>query len=120
MTPYQMKRTLGRRELDGERLGLHLTLRKVIQHAVHPRAVAADVRRELHVAANYRHSLENTAECKSMRTKVIGANLERLVATHEDASLLRLLVLQKLEVASAALLPLVGRAVKAVQLGAAV
>ena len=49
------------------------------------------------------------------RTKVVGADLEGLVAAHNEADLARLLVLQQANLASPAFLPLVRARVEAEQ-----
>lgn len=50
------------------------------------------------------------------RTVVVGANLERLVAAHDDTDLLGLLMLEQANIASAALFPLFAARVEAEEL----
>ena len=94
--------TLAVAEADGKSLSLGLTLRNIGRGVPDPGAVAADIGRELHVGDNV----------------VVGADLEGLVATHDESGSAVLLVLEQTDLASATLLPLSAVAVELEQLGA--
>mmetsp|Transcript_14100 Transcript_14100/g.41475 ORF Transcript_14100/g.41475 Transcript_14100/m.41475 type:complete len:306 (+) Transcript_14100:322-1239(+) len=88
-------------ESDGQHVLAHLALREVLREP-HPRPITTRVLHQLHRGEN----------------SVVGTDFERLLAAHEEANLLVLLVLQELDVARAALFPLLVRLVEAEELSA--
>jgi len=96
-----IKLTLAVAETDGKSLSLGLALRNIGRSVPDPRAVAANVGRELHVGDNV----------------VVGADLEGLVTTHDESGSAVLLVLEQADLAGTTLLPLSAVAVELEELG---
>ena len=115
--------TLAVGEADGESLLLGLALGDIGGGVPDPAAVAADVGAQLHFRDDCKSALslmtsKNSGCYSGMLTVVVSADLEGLVAAHDQASLQVLLVLQQTDITSTTLLPLLALGVELEELGA--
>ena len=115
--------TLAVGEADGESLLLGLALGDIGGGVPDPAAVTADVGAQLHFRDDCKSALSvmtsnNSGYCSRMLTVVVGADLEGLVAAHDQAGLQVLLVLQQTDITSTTLLPLLALGVELEELGA--
>lgn len=108
------KRTLRVGEADSKSHGLGLALTDIGGGVPHPASVRSDVGGQLHLRDDWEQRQllpphnpgRKISSAGGVRTVVVGADLEGLVTSHDQAGLAVLLVLQQADVTSTALLPL--------------